>query len=104
MDKSNSEMRAENENVTVTKEGTKVPLFNGPNILATPLSMQTGTSEDSDWQLQESFGSVSFCTNENTSTDKVIGTIQLSSEKDYSKLKHTHLTQMMNKVKTLKAV
>ena len=45
MDKSNSQMKAENENVTVTKEGTKVPLFNGPNILATPLSMQTGTSE-----------------------------------------------------------
>ena len=47
---------------------------------------------DSDWQPQDSFGSVNFSTNENTSTDKVIGTIQLSSEKDYSKLKHAHLT------------
>ena len=46
------------------KEGTKVPLFNGPNILATPLINHMGTSEDSDWQPQESFGSVSFSTNE----------------------------------------
>ena len=103
MDKSNSKMKAENNNVTVTKEGTKVPLFNGLNILATPLSMQTGTSEDSDWQLQGSFGSVSFSTNENTSTDKVIGTIQLSSEKDYSKLKHAHLTSNDEQSKNTKS-
>ena len=84
MDKSNSEMNIDKENVTIMKEGTKVPLFNGPNILATPLINHVGTSEDSDWQPQESFGSVSFSTNENDSNDKVIGTIELEHKKDYA--------------------
>ena len=49
------------------------------------------TSEDSDWQPQESFGSVSFSTNENDSNDKVIGTIEFEHKKDYAEMKSLNL-------------